>query len=69
MTFKRVGTRIYAENGALVRRFDSTHLPANDLAHDWIADLHDRVRRAQRFTAALNGVGPRAENARRSIGL
>ena len=69
MTFTRVGTRVYAENGALVRKFDSRHLPVNDLAYDWIADLHSRVARAQRLTAALNGTGPRAEQARREIGV
>ena len=69
MAFRRVGTRIYAENGALVRRYDSTHLPANDLAHDWIADLHGRMAKAQRLVEALNGVGPRHEWAKRSVGI
>ena len=67
--FKRVGTRVYAPNGALVRRFDSTHLPANDLLHDWIADLQERTAKAHRFTAALNGVGPRHEWAKRETGI
>ena len=66
MTFKQVGTRVYAENGALVRSFD-TEPYRNDV---YVMDeLYRRVARAQRFTAALNGTGPRAEHARRSIGV
>ena len=66
MTFKRVGTRIYAEDGSLVRSFGSKPYRNDFYAND---ELYRRVAKARRFVAALNGTGPRAEAARRSIGL
>ena len=65
--FKRVGTRVYAANGALVRSFDRTH--TLERSTDWVDDLHGRMAKAQRFTAALNGVGPKHEWAKRRCGI
>ena len=65
--FKAVGTRVYAENGSLVRSFD-TRTGYWD-GQDSMDDLHRRIRKARRFTAALNGVGPKSEHARRQVGI
>ena len=67
--FKAVGTRVYAENGSLVRRFDATARELSAPADAWMDELHGRIRKARRFTAALNGVGPRSEHARRKAGI
>ena len=65
--FKAVGTKVYAGNGALVRRFDRTYEPERSI--DWMDDLHNRIRKARRFTAALNGTGPKHEWAKRRVGI
>ena len=67
--FKAVGTRVYAESGSLVRRFDATARELTAPPDAWMGEMHGRLRKARRFADALNGVGPRAEHARRKAGI
>ena len=68
MSFKAVGTKVYAGNGALVRQYEAVGRSRWGLDLDVMNDLHARMRKARRFASSLNGTGPRAEHARRTIG-
>ena len=66
MTFKRVGTRIYAENGALVRKFEHP-FPLKRVRPN--GSFYYAAEPAIELARRLNGCGPRAERARQEVGL
>ena len=66
--YRAVGTRVYSEDDALVRKFERRRWKPKAKAGEWLDELNGRIRKARRFAAALNGVGPHAEQARQAIG-